>query len=701
MNAALTSRPEEVSTNGEAITPADRPVLSKQQPPDSLWLTIDRMDWQLWVLALLLISVLGAGLLGLMFPTAFWPGIDLPLVHPERAFYGLAVLLGLTLAYLLQKQAKLRRIKLALIAERQQWEEQLLHNAFHDALTDLPNRALLLDRLRVCLTRAKRHKNSQFAVVFIDLDRFKLVNDSMGHRIGDQVLVQVARRLQRCLRAADTVARLGGDEFGILLEDVQQIGDVSHVIERVRQELALPVYVEGREVFTSASMGIALSATGYEEAEDLLRDSDTAMYRAKAQGTGQHEVFDASMHEYVVKLLSLETDLRRAIERREFVLQYQPIVFLPTGQITGLEALVRWRHPDRGLLPPVEFLPTAEATGMLALVTRLVLQQVCRQVQKWHEECPASWPLSVTVNVPARYLTKKEQVEEIISVISEFGSRPHSIRLEITENQLMENAESIKRALLRLSNSGARVYIDDFGTGFSSLSYLSTFQVDALKIDQSFIRNLNGNDKTAAIVRSILSLGQNLGIDVIAEGIETAEQLSYLQGVKCQYGQGFYFAQPMDPEEVSGSLVEWFPASRDKRTITSRLRAFQLFAELNLEELLEIAQACEEVFIPSGSVVIHEGQIGDFAYLIEEGSVGIYHGETDSPEFFAVLEAPSTFGEMALMNPEGIRTASVKALSNLRLLTFPIIPCRSFLRRIPKLNENLLQLVAQRSSHPS
>ena len=675
--------------------------LSKKQSPKISWETLDRLDWQLWALALLLIFVLGGGVLSFMFPSAFWRREELGLNTPERIFFGFCALLTLVLVYLLQKQAKLRQIKRGLVIERKAREEELIHNAFHDALTDLPNRELLLDRIGYALSRSKRGKDYQFAVLFIDLDHFKWVNDSMGHRIGDQVLVEVAHRFQRSMRAVDTVARLGGDEFGILIDDVKQMSDVFHTIERAQKALSPPLSLEGQEVFTSASMGITLSASGYEQAADMLRDADTAMYRAKAQGSGHHEVFDASMHEYVVKLLDVETDLRRALERQELVLHYQPIVWLSTGQVVGLEALVRWHHPDRGLLSPAEFLPVAEATGLMDPITRWVLRKACGQIRKWQEECPSSWPLSVSVNVPAKYLAKENQVEEIISIISEHGLRPHTIRLEITENQLMENAEFVEKALLRLNNSGIWVYIDDFGTGFSSLSYLSAFSVETLKIDQSFVRNLNGNDRNNAIVRSIISLGHNLALDVIAEGIETANQLNYLGGVKCQFGQGYYFGRPLDPETVSGFLAEWFPASRDKRIIASRLPAFQLFAGLSEEVLLEIAKTCEEVNIPSGTIMIHEGQVGEVTYLMEEGSVGVYHGDADQTGFFAVLEAPAAFGEMAMVIPEGTRTASVKALSNLRLLTFPIIPYLASLRRFPNLKKNLVELVAERSSHRS
>ena len=307
-----------------------------KNPGGMSWETMDHLDWQLWVLAILLIAVLGASVLSLMFPAVFWPEHEVGLKTTEPAFWGFGVLLSLTLAYLLQKQSKLRRLKRALVTERKGWEQELIHNALYDTLTSLPNRALLLDRLRLSVLRSKRHQDYRFAVIFFDLDRFKIVNDSMGHRIGDQVLVEVAQRLQRCLRAEDTVARLGGDEFGILLEDVKQMTDVSHTMERVRKELLAPFILEGREVFASGSMGIVMSSSEYEQAEDLLRDADTAMYRAKAQGAGQHEIFDATMHEHAVKVLTLETDLRRAIDRRELILHYQPIVWLGTGKVSGL-----------------------------------------------------------------------------------------------------------------------------------------------------------------------------------------------------------------------------------------------------------------------------------------------------------------------------------------------------------------------------
>jgi diguanylate cyclase (GGDEF)-like protein len=662
------------------------------------WEEIDRLDWQLWVVAVALIFLLGAGVLGFMIPSVFWFGEALVLQAPQRAFYGLCVLLGLTLVYLLQKRMRLRKLRQALLAERAQWELQLVHSAFHDTLTDLPNRALLLDRLHLALAAARRHKDHQFALIFVDLDRFKLLNDSMGHRMGDQALIVVARTLQHCVRAEDTVARLGGDEFAVLVARVQDDRDVFRVVDRIRHALAMPLNLEGREVFISASMGIALSTTGYEEAENVLRDADTAMYTAKAQGEpSQYAVFDRTMHDYAVKLLQLQTDLRRALERQELVLHYQPIIWLSRGQVAGLEALLRWQHPQRGLVPPADFLPAVEATGLMVPITQWVLHEACRQALAWQSEWPPSWPLSISVNLPPKYLIDDKKVAEIIEVICHHGLPPSKIRLEITENQLMDNLEPVMKALLQFTRFGTRVYIDDFGTGFSSLAYLSRFHVDALKIDQSFVRNVGGDDRNWAIVRSIISLGHTLGLDVIAEGVETAEQMGYLQALRCQYAQGYHFSKPLAPEIVSQSLERWFPVSHDKRRLASRVCAFELFAGLDSEAVLEIAQTCEEARIPAGTVLIREGQIGDFAYLLEEGSVCVYKEESKP---LAVLDAPTVFGEMALLNPEVVRVANVRALSDLRVLKVPIVIGLSFLRRLPALKKRLLHLTAERTSSP-
>jgi EAL domain-containing protein (putative c-di-GMP-specific phosphodiesterase class I) len=320
-------------------------------------------------------------------------------------------------------------------------------------------------------------------------------------------------------------------------------------------------------VFVSASIGVALSSTGYDRAEDHLRDADTAMYRAKAQGAGRHEIFDASMHEHAVRVLQLETDLRRAIERQEFRLHYQPIVSLPTGQIAGFEAMVRWLHPERGLLPPAEFIAFAEHTQLIIPITRWVLQEACSQVRIWQTQFPANFPFSVSVNLTAKYLAKRDLLEEITALISANGMAPENLVLEITESQIMEDPESVSSSLLHLSDSGVKVHIDDFGTGYSSLGYLASFPVHALKIDRAFVQTLNGDNKNASIVRSVISLAHNLGLEVIAEGVETAYQLEYLRALKCQYAQGFFFSPPVDQGEVARLLSEWSGVNRGKKVV--------------------------------------------------------------------------------------------------------------------------------------
>jgi diguanylate cyclase (GGDEF)-like protein len=444
--------------------------------------------------------------------------------------------------------------QLGRLIERKQFERQLFYNAFHDSLTDLPNRSLFLDRLGQAVARAKRNGNYLFAVLFVDLDRFKLVNDSMGHQAGDQLLLEIGRRIRNCVRATDTVARLGGDEFGILLEDFQHWSDVPRAVERVRTELQSPISLRGREVFTTASIGIALSSTGYEEIEAPLRDADIAMYRAKSEGPGRYVVFDPSMHKHAVKRLQLENDLWRAIDRGELRLHYQPIVALATGWVSGFEGLIRWQHPERGLLSPGEFLPIAEETELIIPITEWVLEEACRQVREWLETGAAKQPLSVNTNLSARYLSKLELHERIGALLSKHGLDTSCLKLEITEGQILKDPASIGRTLARLSDAGIQVHIDDFGTGYSSLGYLSSLRVHGLKIDQSFTGKLGKDRRNDAIVRSIISLGKNLELDVIAEGVETAEQADCLRKMSCLYVQGFHMARPMEPQAAARLL---------------------------------------------------------------------------------------------------------------------------------------------------
>ncbi|HZH89264.1 MAG TPA: PAS domain S-box protein [Pyrinomonadaceae bacterium] len=442
------------------------------------------------------------------------------------------------------------------IAERKHTEAKLLHNAYHDALTGLPNRNLFTDHLQMAVERAKRCPEFVFAVLFLDLDRFKNVNDSLGHTVGDHLLVALSRRLQHCLRPSDVVARLGGDEFAILLNDIgAEPREAVSLAERVQQELMQPFNLGGHEVFTTASIGIALSTTGYETPEAVLRDADTVMYRAKAQGKARHEVFDQNMHARVVALLRLENDLRRAVERDEFRLQYQPIVSLDTGRVSGFEALVRWQHPELGLIQPGDFISVAEETGVIVELGQWVLEEACRQMRLWQSISPRHNRLKLSVNLSSRQFVQLDLYERIVEVLAQTGLAPTTLQLEITESILMENAHSIVPLLGRLRELGVELAIDDFGTGYSSLSYLSRLKpIHTLKIDRSFI-SMGGDDhENSEIVRTIIMLARNMGKEVVAEGIETAEQLARLRTLDCAYGQGYLFSRPQDPFEIERRL---------------------------------------------------------------------------------------------------------------------------------------------------
>jgi diguanylate cyclase (GGDEF)-like protein/PAS domain S-box-containing protein len=431
------------------------------------------------------------------------------------------------------------------ITERRQSDAKLRHIAFHDALTGLPNRALFTEHLRLAVEAARRDPSRLFAVLFLDLDRFKVVNDSLGHTVGDQMLVALARRLENCLRAGDTVARLGGDEFSLLLNGIEGAADATRVAERVQQELAHPFTLSGHEVFAYGSIGIALSTTGYANEEDVLRDADTVMYRAKAQGK-PYEVFDSAMHARVVAQMRLENDLRRAIERREFRVFYQPIVSLSTGRITGFEALARWQHPERGLVSPGEFIPVAEETGLIVAVGQQVLEEACRQMAGWHKLSPLHAGTKLSVNLSGRQFAQPDLFERIERVVSATGIDPRCLQFEITESVVMENARTITSIIDELRGLGIELAIDDFGTGYSSLAYLHRFPIQTLKIDRSFISPAGGDERDDEIVRTIIMLARNMGKDVVAEGVETAEQLARLRQLGCAYGQGYFFSRPQD-----------------------------------------------------------------------------------------------------------------------------------------------------------
>ena len=437
--------------------------------------------------------------------------------------------------------------------ELEQSKNHFRHAAFHDALTGLPNRALLAENLKGEIERAQQNYDCQFAVLFLDLDRFKMVNDSLGHSIGNQLLIAIARRLESCVRHTDTVARLGGDEFAILITDIANLGEATQMAERVQEKLQAPFNLSGHEVFTTASIGIALSAIGYEHPENVLRDADTAMYRAKAQGKACYEIFDEGMHSRAVYLLQLETDLRRALEKEEFCPYYQPIVSLENGELVGFEVLVRWQHPERGLLSPVEFIGMAEEHGFILPLGQWVLERACRQLVQWQWQSPSNRRLFMSVNLSARQMAQTKLVDQIKQVLEDTGLDPANLKLEITESAVMENAEMAVTVLKQLKALGVQLSVDDFGTGYSSLSYLHRFPLDTLKIDRSFVSRIGETDENGAIVRTILTLAENMGMDVVAEGIETLAQLGELRRLNCQYGQGYLFARPLS----SSAATTW------------------------------------------------------------------------------------------------------------------------------------------------
>lgn len=452
----------------------------------------------------------------------------------------------------------------------QESKDHFRHAAFHDALTNLPNRALLAENLKFVIERAKQHEDYQFAVLFLDLDRFKNVNDSLGHSIGDQLLITMARRLESCIREVDMVARLGGDEFAILLDGIPNQAEATNMARRIQEKLQSPFNLSGHEVFTTTSIGIAVSSTGYDDPENMLRDADTAMYRAKAQGKACYEVFDKGMHTHAVYVLQMENDLRRAIEREELRVYYQPIVALENGQLAGFEALIRWQHPERGFINPSDFIPLAEDTGLIVPLGLWILKRACQQLCQWQWQSPANRSLFMSVNLSGKQVAQPDLVENIRDILDETHVDAKHLKLEITESAVMENAEMAARLLKRLKALGVQLSIDDFGTGYSSLSYLHRFPVNTLKIDRSFVGRIGEAAENIEIVRTVISLAENMGMEVVAEGIETLSQLAQLRKLKCQYGQGYLFSRPVDAQSVSAWISKkphWqeslFPGASD------------------------------------------------------------------------------------------------------------------------------------------
>jgi diguanylate cyclase (GGDEF)-like protein/PAS domain S-box-containing protein len=435
-----------------------------------------------------------------------------------------------------------------------------------DPLTNLPNRLLFLDRLGRLMRHTKRHPDRMYAVLFLDLDGFKMINDSLGHLAGDQLLLGVAKRLESCLRETDTIARIipqtftlarmGGDEFTVLLDDVKEPVDANHAAERILQELSAPFVIGGKEIFTSASIGIALSNSSYQQPEEIMRDADTAMYQAKSMGKSRYEVFDADMRATVLARLELETDLRRALERGELRNFYQPIVALASGQIMGFEALMRWQHPTRGLLGPNEFISVAEDTGLIRELGWWSLNEACRRLMEWRSQVGPERELVVSVNLSIKQFVQPNLVQNIGAMLKELGLPPGALKLEITESTVMEDPSATVEMLQKMKDLGIRLAIDDFGTGYSSLSYLHRFPLDTLKIDRSFISGESDGVNGMEIARTVMPLAKNLQLDVVAEGVETAEQVRELKKLECKYAQGFYFSEPVSGDEAGALLVE-------------------------------------------------------------------------------------------------------------------------------------------------
>lgn len=446
------------------------------------------------------------------------------------------------------------------ISRQKRAESQLMHDALHDALTGLPNRSLYLDRLEVALRQFRRDDTKAFAVLFFDLDRFKNINDSLGHTVGDKLLVATARRLVKSLRPGDTLARLGGDEFAILLNEIDGVSDAKQVAERIHELLAREFYIGGHEVFTAASIGLALSASHYRRPEEMLRDADLAMYRAKRAGNMCCEVFDGDMHQSAIEVLRLETDLRRAVERREFLMHYQPIVSLETQRILGFEALLRWQHPDRGLLYPDEFIAAAEETRLIVPIAWQAMEEACRQTQCWQAQFPMDPPLSISINISGKLFLHPDMSGRLLAILGESGLPAASLRLEITESAIMDHREAALAELRSLRDAGVQLHIDDFGTGYSSLTYLQRFSYDSLKIDRSFVSGMKEPGESGVIVKAIVGLGKMLNMNVIAEGVETPEQLTWLQEMNCPEAQGYWFSRPLD-EVAVGKLLQKTPGT--------------------------------------------------------------------------------------------------------------------------------------------
>ena len=437
------------------------------------------------------------------------------------------------------------------VSERKSNEEQMIHDALHDTLTSIPNRTLFLDRIRQSLVRRKRYPKTSFAIIFIDLDRFRLVNESLGHIHGDELLQLISARLKETIPISDTVARLGGDEFSILLQDINSVRDVEVIAKDIQNLFSKPFFLGDREVFASASMGIAHSDNDYKTPEEILRDAELAMYRAKREGKSQSIVFQPQFRQSSLSPIDLDTDLRRALDRDEMELHYQPIISMRDRTISGFEALLRWSHRSRGVISPNEFIPLAEETGLIYDLGQWVLGKACKQIAAWNKSKKKEDQLEISINLSSRQFSDPNLVEGIVENIEKSGFDAEFLKIEITESALMQNAQRSVSMLNQLKDLNIKVCVDDFGTGYSSLSYLHTFPIDTLKIDRSFVHDMSRNFRNMEIIRTIIMLAHNLKLDVIAEGVETGEQDAQLSALGCQFAQGFYFSRPINSSDAA------------------------------------------------------------------------------------------------------------------------------------------------------
>ena len=450
------------------------------------------------------------------------------------------------------------------ISELKEAERQITHQAFHDTLTNLPNRTLFMEHLNMAIKRGKRRQDYHFAVLYLDIDRFKLVNDSHGHNVGDNLLTAFADRIQDSMREIDTLARLGGDEFVILLEDIEEGDYASMVAERLQQELKRPFEVNGEEVYAPSSFGVVDRTQDYDLPEDIIRDADSAMYHAKEKGRAQYKVFDKKLHEKALHLLQRETDLRKAINKKEFETHYQPIVSLKTRSVVGFEALIRWNHPQLGLIYPGSFISIAEDTGLIIPITRLMLEEACQDLKIWQERTKHLQKLTLNVNISSRHFLQPSLLNDLKDILKRIDLAPDHLKLEITETALMEDVDDTVRLVQRMRDYGLQIVIDDFGTGYSSLSYLQRLPIDTLKVDRSFVSRIrNTPDGNRNIVEAIISLAHRLDMIVVAEGVETLEQYTILLDMNCQLGQGYLFAKPLPRSKVDKLIEEMLRYSRE------------------------------------------------------------------------------------------------------------------------------------------